>query len=245
MNKINVSPTFIKTKNVRNFEVMMEGLALGQGEGRFGVVYGEAGLGKSRTTTWYMANRGGVYLYMLKIWKHNYTEFLQALCRELLIKPIPKRKGPAFTAAVDSLIKNPRPVFVDEVEKLSPSFVDIIRDLAELSACPFIFVGEEELLSYMKQSRRAWSRTHQQLEFESIGISDVIYYARDCTSQGTFGGIELPAECANLIQDESSGNFRVVKRTIQNLVQIMNAKQSLTIMPEMVKIALKTALRGN
>ena len=42
MKQIKVKPTFVRTKNVRNFEVLMDGLALGEGEGRLGLVYGQA-----------------------------------------------------------------------------------------------------------------------------------------------------------------------------------------------------------
>lgn len=37
-----LKPSFVKTRNVRNFEVLMNGLDLAAGEGRFGLVYGQA-----------------------------------------------------------------------------------------------------------------------------------------------------------------------------------------------------------
>ncbi len=53
--KIRLKPEFVKTKNVRNFEVMMANLAISEGEGRLGMVYSQAGRGKTRTCQVYAA----------------------------------------------------------------------------------------------------------------------------------------------------------------------------------------------
>ena len=79
---IEYKPVFIEsTKNVRNFKVMMDGLELGAGEGRLGMVYGRAGRGKTRTSQWYHAHNGGVFLRMQTIWRTSELEFIRALCR--------------------------------------------------------------------------------------------------------------------------------------------------------------------
>ena len=75
MEEIKIRPTFIRTKNVRNFEALMDGLALGEDDSRLGLVYGRAGRGKSRTAQWYAANHGFVYLFVLTVWRTNETEF--------------------------------------------------------------------------------------------------------------------------------------------------------------------------
>ena len=79
MEEIKIRPTFIRTKNVRNFEALMDGLDLGEDDSRLGLVYGRAGRGKSRTAQWYAANHGYVYLFVLTVWRTNETEFLRAL----------------------------------------------------------------------------------------------------------------------------------------------------------------------
>lgn len=236
---ITVKPVFLeKTKNVRNFSVMMDGLALGWGEGRLGMVYGRAGRGKTRTSQWYHAHHGGVFLRMQTIWRTSELEFLRALCRELGILSAPGRKGPAFMAIIDALISDPLPIFLDEVEKLPQYFLDVIRDLSDLSTAPVILIGEEELVSYMKINRRVWSRTYQALEFLPISIPDIVSYIHEAA------GMSVDNQVAGIFHNASGGDFRIVRRGLLSLAQIASAKQTEQITTDMAQVALKTGLAG-
>ena len=236
---IEYKPVFIEsTKNVRNFKVMMDGLELGAGEGRLGMVYGRAGRGKTRTSQWYHAHNGGVFLRMQTIWRTSELEFLRALCRELGILSAPHRKGPAFMAIVDVLISNPKPIFLDEIEKLPRYFLDVIRDLSDLSTAPVILIGEEELVSYMKMNRRVWSRTFQVLEFLPISKPDIVAYIRSAA------GLSVDKGVTGVFYEASGGDFRIVRRGLLALIQIANAKQTDQITVDMAQVAVKTGLRG-
>jgi DNA transposition AAA+ family ATPase len=237
---IEVKPVFIeKTKNVRNFTVMMDGLALGRGEGRMGLVYGQAGRGKTRTADWYHAHNGGMFLRMLTVWRTSELEFLKGLCRELGNLSPPGRKGPAFAAAVDALLADPKPVFLDELEKLPPYFLDIVRDLSDLSTAPVILIGEEELVSYMRVNRRVWSRTHQAIEFAPITKPDIISYF------SMSAGLSVNGDVVDVFYRAADGDFRIVKRGLIALVQIANAKETREITAEMAQIAVRSGLKGN
>ncbi len=238
MTEIKVKPTFIKTKNVRNFETMMDGLELGAGEGRLGLISGRAGRGKTRTSQWYQAHNGCIYLRIIGIWRTSELDFLKALCRELRINPAPSRKGLCFVEIVDRLIANPVPVFLDEIEKLPGSFLDLIRDLSDMSTSPFILIGEEELKGFMRQNRRVWSRTFRQLEFESIDVSDILLYAKDSTD------LRLSMPVAKIFHGASEGDFRIVKRDMLALVQYANANGTREITEAMARIAVKAGLSG-
>lgn len=256
MQKIEFEHKFIQTKNVRNFDVLMDALALGEGEGRFGMVVGESGRGKSRTTTRYHAyNKTTIYIKTAIIWSE--TEFLWALAKELEIKPVPKRKGRCFAEIIDCLSKNPRPIFLDELERLPLRFLEIVRDITEITAAPFVIIGEEELLPHMRRSRRVWRRTHQLLEFVPISISEIIVCAAESTKKTNgngdviFPGLQLSPGAASIIyhtrtKDISDGNFGIAKRALINLVQIANAQKTTVISEEMAKQAAMAALQpGN
>jgi len=238
MNKIKFTPTFIRTKNVRNFEVMMDGLSLGAGEGLFGLVYGQAGRGKSRTCEWYHGHHDTIYLRMMKVWAKSDIEFLKAFARELGLKNPPHRRGPCFIEVLDRLVVDPRPVFLDEIEKLPGDILEICRDITDVTTAPIILVGEEELVSYMSRNRRVWSRTFQKLEFAPLETADVMHYAKETT------GLALSPEGGALILANSDGDLRLVKRTMINLVQIVNVKGTDAITMEMIKVAIKTGLGG-
>ncbi len=237
---IQVKPVFVKTRNVRNFEVLMQGLELGAGEGRLGLVHGRAGRGKTRTAQWYAAHNGCVYMRMMTVWRTSELEFLKNLCRELGLANPPHRKGPCFVEIVDRLLVNPRPIFLDEIEKLSAHFLDVIRDLSDLAKIPVILIGEAELPVAMRRNARVWSRTQQQLEFDPISAADIIYYCGESSGQQ----IRLTPGMVAIIERASGGDFRLVRRTLLNLVQIYNAEGSGKLTEQMVKIAVKTGLAG-
>lgn len=238
MEEIRFNPIFVKTKNVRNFEVMMDALALNNDEGCFGMVFSQAGRGKSRTCKWYVGHNDCVYLRMFSIWKHSELEFLKALCTAAGIVMPPKRKGPAFAAIINKMLEDPRPVFIDEVEKMKPDFIEIVRDLVDATGLPFILLGEEELVSYMERDRRVWSRTFQQLEYQPIEIADILLYAKEST------GLKLSIDVASLLHQSSNGSWRPVKRALLGMVQHANANQITNITMKVAKMIIKSALTG-
>lgn len=238
MKKLQLNPVFVKTKNVRNFEVMMDALSLADGEGCFGMVYSRAGRGKTRTSQWYAAHNDCVYLRILSIWRTGELDFLKSFCMALNILSPSGRKGPAFADAVDNLMARPRPVFLDEIEKMPQTFLDLVRDIADSAGIPMVLIGEEELVSYMQRNRRVWSRTFQQLEFKPIEIADIIMYA------GESAGLKLPIPVAQMIHKASGGDFRLVKRDIIGIAQAANANQTTTITEKMAGIVIKSGLSG-
>lgn len=233
-----LNPAFVKTRNVRNFEVLMNGLDLAEGEGRFGLVYGQAGRGKTRTSQWYAAGNACVYMRVLSIWTTSELDFLGALARELGVLTPPKRKATAFQAVLDKLITEPRAIILDEMEKMPPKFLGFIRDLTDLSGSPIVFVGEVELIPYLQAERRVWSRVFQQVEFEPISATDIVFYAADVA------GLQLDKPAAGILAKSSGGDFRLVRRDVLALVQMCQGKGTKSVNAEMATIAAKQALKG-
>lgn len=238
MERLKFTPAFIQTRNVRNFAVMMDGLALGEGEGRLGKVSGRAGLGKTRTVQTYAAHHDCVYLRVIGPMLDSETEFLERLCINMDIYGIPRRRGAMFYAITDSLTAGPRSVFLDEIERVRPKTIDLVRDLADISGTAFVLIGEDELTTVMRNNDRIWSRTFQSVEFEPVGPADIIYYFMECT------GLELDAENSNLIHSLSGGDLRLIKSAALALVQQINAAGKSRISRRMIRNAFKISLRG-
>ena len=177
---------------------------------------------------------------MLTVWRTSELEFLKSLCRELGVPRPPHRKGPCFVEIIDRLLVNPRPIFLDEIEKLSSHFLDVVRDLADLAKVPVILIGEAELPAVMRRNARVWSRTQQQLEFDPISSADIIYYFAESTGNA----IKLTPTMLEIIDRSTAGDFRLVRRALLNLVQIVNSEGSGKVTEQMVKIAVKTGLSG-
>lgn len=237
MKKPQLNPVFVKTKNVRNFEVMMDALSMAE-EGCFGMVHSPAGRGKTRTSQWYAGHHDCIYLRILKIWKTCELDFLLSFCNTVDALPPSRRKGTVFTTLIDKLKENPRPVFIDEVEKTTQNFLDIVRDIADIACIPVIFLGEKELVSFLGQNKRVWGRTFQQLEFKPIELADIIMYA------GEAAGLKLSIKVAQMMYEASGGDFRLVKRTLVGLAQAAGANNTTTVSEEMVRIVIKSGFTG-
>lgn len=240
--QLTVKPVFVRNKNVRDFEVMMDALAQSKGEGRMGMVFGQAGLGKTRTAQWYAAHNRCIYLRMLSIWKTAEIDFLSALAREAGIASPPKKKAWVFAEIVERLLPDPRPIFIDEPEKMPRPYLELFRDLSDTTTCPIIMIGEEELPGYLGRDRRIWTRTFYIQEFERLQVSDIMSYAleaADMKVSSEVAAVLLRSGDGHRVTD---GNFRVVKRALMTLAQIMNSYQTTEATAEMAVMAMKKGL---
>lgn len=241
-----LKPVFLQTRNVRNFQVGLEGLGLGREErfeGRFLAAAGPAGRGKTRTAVYFSSNGGSPYLLVSVLWRHSTTEFLKTLCREVCQTKFPPWTGSAcYGAILDRLLQedpeNPRPIYLDEADKLPQSHIEVCRELSELSGVPFVLLGEEELLSLMKANKRVWSRTMQVVEFEPIAASDIILYAKAAAD------LVMREDAALFLQKKAEGDFRPVKREVLKLARAAHATGAAEVTLEMVKAVIKTGLWG-
>ncbi len=231
-------PKWISCRNERNFQVMMDILEKGAGEGRFGLVYGPAGRGKSRTTLRYAAHNRCVHLLVRSTWRGSELGILQALCYELGMAKPPARKESCFIEITDRLIADPRPIFLDEMEKI-PRHLDLVREISEITSVPFILIGEMELETVIKRNRRCWSRTFQAIHFEPVAVPEIINYGRDTA------GLELSQDAATLINKSAGGeDWRVVKRVLFDLIEIANMNKTRAVTRDMAKTAVKMGLVG-
>lgn len=238
MKEIQIQPSFVNTKNVRNFNVLMDGLALLSGEGCLGAVSGRAGLGKTKTSTVYAAKNGCVYLQVLRIYVNSELEFLKGICRALELKSTFGRKGDAFLAAAGELERVKKPLFIDEMDMMPQWGIEVARDLTKVARAHVVMIGEEELIPMMQRNRRVWSRTAQFMEFTPIDATDVMIYAKEAT------GLALSPDVAAVFLEASNGDFRLVKRDLVKLVQYANANGTDKIDIKMAKIAVKKGLKG-
>lgn len=240
---IRFSPTFVQTKNVRGFDAMMNGLAIGkggagEGDERLGCVWGRAGRGKTRTVQTWAARNACPYLETISVWSE--LDFLRKLCQELGVRQIGHRRGPCFDAIIEAMLFNPnRPIFVDEIERFGQRFLEIVRDLAKITGGILVLIGEEELPHLMKQNRRVWSRTYKEMEFEPVAASDIVTYVAQTTT------LALGTKAAEIMHKASGGDLRIVRRDTINLVHAANSlKRTGEVDAELAGIACKCGMGG-
>lgn len=236
--EIQIQPSFVNTKNVRNFNVLMDGLSLLSGEGCLGAVSGRAGLGKTKTTTVYAAKNDCVYMQVLRIYVNSELEFLKGICRALELKETFGRKGDAFLAAAAEIERLKKPLLIDEMDMMPQWGLEVARDLTKIARAHVVLIGEEELVPMMQRNRRIWSRTFQFMEFVPIDRADIMIYCKEAT------GMAMDLDVASLFIEASNGDFRLVKRDIAKLVQYANANGTDKIDKKMAEIAIKKGLKG-
>jgi len=239
---VRFTPAFVQTKNARNFEALMTGLLIGkggakEGDERLGCVWGRAGRGKTRTVQAWAAKNGCIYLETVSVWTE--LDFLQALCREFDLRQIAARRGRCFDLVIEAMLTRPTPVFIDEVERFGQRYLEIIRDLAKITGGIIVLIGEEELPHLMRQNRRVWSRTYNEMEFEPVSQSDVIMYVKQTT------GLPLSAAAAEIMHGASGGDLRIVRRDTINLAHAATSlKRTGEVDAELARIACDCGMRG-
>jgi len=240
--KIQFTPKFVNTRNVGGFQSMMDGLLLAKGghrdgDERLACVWGRAGRGKTRTVQAWAANHAAVYLETVSIWSE--LDFLRALSVELGIRHPAGRRGKAFADCLDAMLINPRPVFIDEIERFGQRLLEVIRDLAKMSGGIVVLVGEEELPHLMKQNRRVWSRTYREMEFQAASAVDVVTFVNQTT------GLKLTPEAMTVMHKASGGDLRIIRRDTINLVHVVTSMDRTgEVSGETAAIAVKSGLQG-
>jgi DNA transposition AAA+ family ATPase len=233
---------FAETSNVKSLYCGMESVRKSIGESALVVVHGETGRGKTATSMKFSAEENCVYCRVKKGWTALWM--LRDLSFELGMHSIPKRTASCFDAAVKEIRDNPRPVFIDEADKLSESLFEWVRDLADLSYVPFILVGEPEILFMMKKQRRIWSRVQQAIEFGPITPQDVLFFSQQSCE------IFLTGDQAAAIQAAATGDFRAIRRILLSVENTLSANRSFSansggkVTDRIVETAIKNGMHG-
>ncbi|MFI3301454.1 MAG: ATP-binding protein, partial [Candidatus Gastranaerophilales bacterium] len=120
---------FIRTNNVKNFIGLVENLLNKRTNmPRMGLVYGEAGLGKSQTALWLSAKYDCLYLRATKLMTGRW--FLEELIKEM--DEIPRYlTSDNFNLIVKKLKENPQMLIIDEIDYLlnNTKTIETLRDI--------------------------------------------------------------------------------------------------------------------
>ena len=127
---------FVRTKNVKGFIGVVENLMNKPANiPKMALVYGEPGLGKSKTALWLAAKYDGIYLRCTNLMTGRWL--LDELAREM--DEIPRYlTSDIFNQCIKKLSQNPQLIIVDEIDYLAcdKKSIETLRDIHDKTNCP-------------------------------------------------------------------------------------------------------------
>ena len=212
--------TFVETENYLRFEAALKALdRRGADEARLVVVDGDPGLGKTTSLTRWCAQHDAVYVRAKKEWRPNW--FMKDLLGAFRI-PAPHSFSKGFEIATNTLMQRRTAlslarrtflVVIDEADHISRSIdiMESIRDLADVSDTPFVFVGMGRIRDNLTRYPQIASRVSQYVRFDKATDADV---------RALLDGLcEVPVgdDLADFVAHATAGYSREIKEAIVNI----------------------------
>jgi DNA transposition AAA+ family ATPase len=142
-----------------------------------GLVFGEPGLGKTRTAIWYADKTGAVFIRALAT--ATVRSFLEELVVELGQEPM-YRASDIYHQAEKSLAENPRLVIVDEIDRLASQWqaIEALRDLTDQTGIPVLMIGMDSSERRLARFKHLYYRMQAHImRFKPLSEADVGRFA--------------------------------------------------------------------
>ncbi|HSA05880.1 MAG TPA: ATP-binding protein [Candidatus Gastranaerophilales bacterium] len=215
---------FVKTQNVKNFITLINNLQnKPDGVSKMALVYGEPGLGKSRTALWLAAQNDAIYIRSTNLMTGRW--FLEELTEEL--DEIPRYwTSDLFKQCVNKLTEKPQMIIIDEIDYLASDqkTIETIRDIHDKTNVPIIFVGMTLAQKKLQRYRHLYDRLSDIVQFKAFSINDV----REIITQ--LCEVEITESAINLIHAQAN-RFRQIVRLITK-IEAVAATNNIKILDE-------------
>jgi DNA transposition AAA+ family ATPase len=195
---------FAKISNVNNFLSAITKLNnREEGIPGMALIYGEPGLGKTRTALWWAAQHDGVFVRTKKLMSGRWL--LEELVAELGESPTWKTSE-LFRQCIEQLLAKPRVVIVDEVDYLTydARVIETLRDIHDTTGTPIVFIGMGNADKKLMRYRHLYDRFSEVLKFHDLTEADV----KTITEQ--MCDVRLSEDAVKYIHDRAHRFRRVV-----------------------------------
>lgn len=228
--------------DTKNITAMREALTALQERNRqlpgLGLVCGKAGLGKTMAVKWYATQYNCPYLRGLAAW--SLRSMLQDICTELGSDPEGTNIN-IFRQIKNELIARPRLVFIDEADYLARSknwrLLETLRDLHDMSGSSFVLVGMGGIIDKLRRKHQFWSRISQVVEFQPLTSDEIAFLGHE------LAGLNIPADVADKLIVETTGDFRDAMVALSHLERIARANSRQDVSKKMVEMIANTVLK--
>jgi DNA transposition AAA+ family ATPase len=215
----------VKTKDVRRFDQAINDLLnRSKGVEGQGVVWGPPGVGKTTALTLLANDYDAVYIRALGC--STVTSILGDICRYLGGER-KCRRSDMVDFIVTKLTRGvagepkpvPRPIIVDEADYCIKQFdiMDSLRDVYDISGCPVILVGMEDIARRLQENGRFARRLTQWIEFRGLDLDDTVLVAAACCE------VELKDDLIEYVHRETCGNVGRIKVGLDKIEKVARA----------------------
>lgn len=219
---------FVKTKNVKGFMNLIFNLkSKPENISKIGLVYGEAGLGKTKTALYLAIQHDAIYVRATNSMTPKWL--LEEIAKEL--GEIPRfYTADIFRQCVNALKSKPQLIIVDEIDYLLADFraIESLRDLNDETDVPIILVGMNLAKHKLKKHNHLLDRVSEIYHFEEFDFLDVKQIVNELSE------VEI-TDCAVKTIHSKHKRFRQIVRTIDSLEKIAVANELTKIDVDILK----------
>ena len=211
-----MKPVFVKTKNVKGFINLIHNLKnKPENITKIGLVYGNAGLGKTKTALYLSIQHDAIYVRATNSMSPKWL--LEEIAKEL--DEIPRfYTADIFRQCVNTLRSNPQMIIVDEIDYLLADFrtIETLRDLHDETGVPIIMVGMQLAKHKFKKHTHLFDRISEIYKFSEFEYADI----RQITEE--ISEIEITKDAVCLIYNKAK-SFRQIVNTIDAFEKVAQA----------------------
>lgn len=219
-----MKPKFVLTKNVKGFIDLIHNLKnKPENITKIGLVYGNAGLGKTKTALYLSLQYDAIYVRATNSMSPKWL--LEEIAKEL--DEIPRfYTADIFRQCVNALKSNPQMIIVDEIDYLLKDFrtIETLRDLHDKTGVPIILVGMQLAKHKLKKHTHLLDRISEIYKFSEFEYSDIKQITEEISK------VEITKEAIHLIYDKAK-SFRQIVNIIDTFEKVAQAN-GLTLIDE-------------
>lgn len=207
---------FVLTKNVKSFINLIHNLKnKSDNISKIGLVYGNAGLGKTKTAIYLSIQFNTIYIRATN--KMTTKWLLEEIAKE--IDEIPRfYTADIFRQCVNALKTSPQMIIIDEIDYLLADFkaIETLRDLHDETGVPIILVGMLLAKHKLKKHNHLFDRISEIYNFTEFEYLDIKQITEEISE------VEITKDVVHMIHNKAK-SFRQIVNTIDAFEKMAQA----------------------
>ncbi len=215
-----MKPKFVLTKNVKGFINLIHNLRnKPENVTKIGLVYGNAGLGKTKTALYLSIQYDAIYIRATNSMSTKWL--LEEIAKEL--DEIPRfYTADIFRQCVNALKMKPQMIIVDEIDYLLADFrtIETLRDLHDETGVPIILVGMQLAKHKLKKHTHMFDRISEIYQYTGFEYSDIKQIVDEIAE------VDMTKEAISVIHQKAKSFRKIVEmiNTLENIARVNGIK---------------------